>query len=401
MLVVHDVPYLLRVPYWFDEAWVAVSTRVSLGHLTTVTETSPTGWTFLLRLMPTNGQQDQRLLPLLLAGLTVLAAYGFGRTLRLLPVVTGLLAGGAALLVPAMLVRDDLKQYTADAFVAMLVFALLSRLEATWTRGRLAALSAVLVLSALVSQVTFLLAFAVFGCLGAVLLVRRRWAELTETIAAGALCGAVLAGIFFVFDRATQTEALKQYWAAYYVSRHPSAVTHYISTHIHQLLPYFGIRHAVLLVLLVLLGLGVLAGQRRWATASLLPALAIIMVGLSSFQKYPPGDVVLVSLGASYGYGYYSPLHPEIVGTQRIGYWVSYPAAARTIVLSNRRPVDVQTGLARATSLLAQHSGAHLWIVLNHVAPIEAGTWDAGINRLHAQTIWVASQTFVYEVPGP
>src|ERR1700677_2711491 len=52
VLLVHDVAYLLQVPYWLDEAWVADSTRVSVGHLLDVTSATPVGWTFLLRLVP-------------------------------------------------------------------------------------------------------------------------------------------------------------------------------------------------------------------------------------------------------------------------------------------------------------------------------------------------------------
>ena len=33
VFIVHDVPYLLKTPYWLDEAWVVVSTRTSLGRL--------------------------------------------------------------------------------------------------------------------------------------------------------------------------------------------------------------------------------------------------------------------------------------------------------------------------------------------------------------------------------
>jgi hypothetical protein len=474
VLAVHSVPYLLQVPYWLDEAWVAMSTRVSLGHLTTVTVTTPIGWAFLLRLMPSTGQQDQRLLPLLFAGLTVLAAYGFARTLRLLPVVTGLLAGGAALLVPTILVRDDLKQYTADAFVTVLIFALLSRLEAKWSRQRLAMLTGVLVASALVSQVTFFVAAAAFFCLGAVQLVRRRWAELAETVVAAAVGAVLLGGFFLAFDRGTQTKTLTDYWNAYYLPRHPTAAIHYINTRVHQLLPYFGIRHAVLLVALVVVGLATLGWRRRWATAALLPALAVVMLVVSALHKYPlldertstflitatvvvaavgvagvatllarkvhlaagialaaaaatvyiltalpfvnghplpfedvraqtafvtmhasPGDVVLVSLGASYGYGYYAPSRPNVVGKGGVGFTVTYPAAARTVALAKRGPVDVRSGLARALSLVAGHPGQRLWIVLNHVAPAEQTAWNAALAPLSPHSILVAPGTYV------
>ena len=81
VFVVHDVPYVLRAPYWLDEAGVAASTRISLGQLRLATASSPIGWTFLLRLAPTSGQQDQRLVPLLFAALTVLAGELSERTI--------------------------------------------------------------------------------------------------------------------------------------------------------------------------------------------------------------------------------------------------------------------------------------------------------------------------------
>jgi hypothetical protein len=45
------------------------------------------------------------------------------------------------LLVPAMLVRNDLKQYTADACFALLTLAITARTEGAWSRRALVALS--------------------------------------------------------------------------------------------------------------------------------------------------------------------------------------------------------------------------------------------------------------------
>ena len=56
-------------------------------------------------------------------------------------VAAGVLTAIAVLLIPAMLVRDDLKQYTADACLSLLVLLLTSQLERDWSRGRLAGLS--------------------------------------------------------------------------------------------------------------------------------------------------------------------------------------------------------------------------------------------------------------------
>jgi hypothetical protein len=474
VLLVHDVPYLLRTPYWLDEAWVAVSTRAPLGHLSRVTSATPIGWTFLLRLVPGSGQQDQRLLPLLFAGLTVLAAYGFGRTLRLLPVITGLLAAGAALLVPTMLVRDDLKEYTADAFVTMLALALMSRLEGQWSRRRLVTLCGMLVASAFISHIALFLAAAGLPCLVATQLARRRWVALTDAAVATGATAALLGAIFLVFDRGTQTPALRTYWNAYFLPHTFAAATRYIRVRIHQLLPYFGIGHVSVLVALVILGLAVLAWQGRWATAAMLPTIALGLVVLSALHKYPlldertstflitaalvvsaigvaglvtaiarrvhlavgtavaaaaaiayiltvlpfvgahpipledardqviyvaahagPEDVVLVSLGASYGYGYYAPARPQFIKSSGVGFSVTYPASNRSVVLDNRRPIDVRSGMARALALLAGHPAARLWLVMSHVAASEQVAWNAALAKLPVHVIRVAPGTLL------
>lgn len=145
VLAVHDVGYLLRQPFWTDEAWVAVTTRFPLSQLPATTSSTPIGWTALLRLVTVSGAQTSRLFPLAFAGAAVLVAYWFARRLgwpsAAVSVAAGLLAAAGVLLVPAMLVRNDLKQYTADACLALVVLALTSRLERAWSRGALAALS--------------------------------------------------------------------------------------------------------------------------------------------------------------------------------------------------------------------------------------------------------------------
>ncbi len=119
VVLAHNVGYLLRQPFWTDEAWVAVTTRFPLSQLRATTSSTPIGWSVLLRLFTERGEQTGRLLPLAFAGAAVVIAYWLGRGIgwsRLeVSVGAGLLTAVAVLLVPAMLVRDDLKQYTADA----------------------------------------------------------------------------------------------------------------------------------------------------------------------------------------------------------------------------------------------------------------------------------------------
>ena len=117
VLVVHDVGYMLRQPFWTDEAWVAVTTRFPLSQLPATTSSTPIGWSALIRLLTVRDDQAARLLPLAFAGVAVVIAYWFARRLgwrqQAAAVGAGLLAGLGVLLEPAMLVRDDLKQYTA------------------------------------------------------------------------------------------------------------------------------------------------------------------------------------------------------------------------------------------------------------------------------------------------
>ncbi|MGP7996727.1 MAG: hypothetical protein ACLPKI_05255, partial [Streptosporangiaceae bacterium] len=96
VLVVHDVGYLLNLPFWNDEAWVAVTTRFPLSQLPAATSSTPIGWSVLMRLLTVRGEQTSRLLPLAFAGAAVVIAYWFGRELgwprREASVAAGLLA---------------------------------------------------------------------------------------------------------------------------------------------------------------------------------------------------------------------------------------------------------------------------------------------------------------------
>ena len=135
VLIVHDVPYLLHHSFWVDEAWVADTVRARIGLTPSLASSTPLGWTYLLRLVPFGGAQRLRLVPLAFAMLAAAAGYLFGRELRLTRFATGVLTGAAVLLSPAMLVRDDLKQYTAEAFACLVVWILVARVENEWAGG--------------------------------------------------------------------------------------------------------------------------------------------------------------------------------------------------------------------------------------------------------------------------
>jgi hypothetical protein len=101
----------------------------------------------------------------------------------------GTLAAVAVLLPPAMLVRDDLKQYTADACAALLTLAMMSRLERHWSRRALGALAATVVVGMLFSDAASFAGAAAFVAICAVELARRYWRRLAEAAATGGVRG--------------------------------------------------------------------------------------------------------------------------------------------------------------------------------------------------------------------
>jgi hypothetical protein len=165
VFVVHPVHYMLSAPYWFDESWVVLSTRVSLTKLPLVSWVSPIGFTFLLRLVPGSGEERYRLIVLFFAAGSVAAGYLLGRELQLIPVVTGMLVGGGLLLAPMFAQVMTLKPHVGDAFVTLVMLVLLARLETCWTRRRLAALAAAGILGMLLSHTSLFVTAAVVGSL--------------------------------------------------------------------------------------------------------------------------------------------------------------------------------------------------------------------------------------------
>src|SRR5260370_4458050 len=141
VVLVHDVKFWWSIPYWVDEAWVADSVRAPLSLVPRLAASTPLGWILLLRLVPHGGLERQRLVPLIFAGLAVSAAYLLGRELGLTRFTAGLLTAAAALPSPAVLGRNDLKQYTAEAFGSIAVWLLVARAETKWSRWRLATLA--------------------------------------------------------------------------------------------------------------------------------------------------------------------------------------------------------------------------------------------------------------------
>jgi hypothetical protein len=289
-LLVHDVPYMLHHPFWLDEAWVADTIRAPLGLTRSLASSTPLGWTVLLRLVPFGGPQRLRLVPLAFTMLAAATAYLFGHELRLTRYTTGILTGAAVLLSPALLVRDDLKQYTAEAFACVLLWLLVARVENEWRLRRVVAIAATTCVGLLFANTVIFVGVAAMGSLAIECLATRHWRRLIGIAGASAGMLAVSLVIYEVLIRSQVTPTLTAYWAAFYVPRSASAFS-FIASQLDHLAPYLGFRYLVIDLVLALAGIAALIWLRRFALAAMLPVILTIVIVASAADKYPFGDL--------------------------------------------------------------------------------------------------------------
>ena len=292
VLLVHDVPYLLRHSFWVDEAWVADSVRARIGLTPSLASSTPLGWTFLLRLVPFGGAQRLRLVPLGFTMLAAIAGYLFGRELQLSRLTTGILTGAAVLLSPAMLVRGDLKQYTAEAFAGLVLWLLVARIENEWRIRRLVAIAATASIGMLFANTVIFVGVAAMASLALECLVTRHYRRLIELAGGSAGMLVVSFAIYAALIRPQISHNLVIYWAHYYIpTRSVSAAVSFIHLQLHQLAPYMGFRSLIIDSVLVLAGIAALLWLRRFALAAMFPVTLAIVVVASAARKYPFGDL--------------------------------------------------------------------------------------------------------------
>jgi len=293
VFIVHDVGYVLTHNYWVDESWVAVSTKYPLRRLPDVTSTTPIGWSALARLFVFAGQQGPRLLPLAFAAAAVAVAYTFARDLGWradrVRLGAGLLAAIGVLMVPAMLARNDLKQYTADACLALTVLALTSHLERVWSRRGLAVLAATVGGGMLFSHTVAFVGSVAFAAIVTVQLVRREWRRALEAAVAGAAALAMMVTVYEVFDVRAVVPQLTKYWYLFYmpVGNGAGASWHFFYLRLRHVRPDFGLGPAWVALPLVLAGLVTLFRIGRPMTACAIILLAPLLITLSATKRYP------------------------------------------------------------------------------------------------------------------
>jgi hypothetical protein len=222
-VAIRDPRYLLAHSFWLDEGWVVDSVRAPIHQLGLLTSSTPIGWTLLLRLVPpVGGPERYRLLPLAFAAMTALAAWRLGRTLRPPPRswswLYGLLCGIAGAASAAVLHHTWLKQYTAEAFVAVAVALLLARIERAWSWRSLAAYTVAGIAGFLVSNTAPLVSAAGLAGLWLTTLLARRWSRLPALAATTVAFGLADLIVYRALAAGGDTQTLRRYWRLRYLT---------------------------------------------------------------------------------------------------------------------------------------------------------------------------------------
>src|SRR5262245_41277538 len=167
VLVLHPLSYVLQHPYWLDEAWVAAASRAPMSQVRWVSSSTPLGWLLLVRAVPGSRGEQLRVVPLVFSVGVVIVAYVLARSLRwpsiMLARIAGVTAAAIVLFAPTSLHRNDLKQYTADGFFALVIVALALRVDARRDRRAVMQLAIVCVIAVLFSSTSAFVSVAVFA----------------------------------------------------------------------------------------------------------------------------------------------------------------------------------------------------------------------------------------------
>jgi hypothetical protein len=279
--------YLFSHAFWLDEGWVADSVRAPLQQLRLLTSSTPIGWTFLLRLVPEAGPPERlRVLPLAFGVLSVAAAYLLGRQLGRVAAVA---AGLAAALAPSALRNHNLKQYSADVFVTLLLLWLTARLEAGWSRRRLIVLCLACVPAVLVSHVTVFVSAAVLAALSMRAVVQRRWERLGWVVGVGLGVATVEAAVYLAFAAAGNNPAMARWWAGEMVplGRGLGPAVGFVAARFVDGLGRVGFGPWPLAAALVMVGLVALWRSRLPVVATAVCLLAAELLVGALVQRYP------------------------------------------------------------------------------------------------------------------
>jgi hypothetical protein len=375
---VHDVGHVLSAPYWLDEAWVADSTRAPVSDLPWLTGPTPLGFTALLRLAVFGGEQRARLVPLVLLAVAVVLAYALGRRGPLPRPVGGTLAAVSVLLAPHVLVRNDLKQYAADAVATLALLLLAARAEERPTRRRLLAVALAVPGLMLVSHPALFVGVAVLSGLSLAAVARRRWRRALEVGVAGAVALVGVAVVYAVFDRPHVTSGLTDFWVDYYLptDRGIGGMWRYVTGRWHGLRRWTNLGPGWLAALLAAAGLWTLARRGQLALAIAGPVLVAEVLVAGAAHRYPLLDqrtslfgFVALAVVASIG----------VAGIASVAGRAGRPAAAVVVVAALVAYAWMPLGrYARAATIPPEDARGATAYVDAHLRPADALVVESG-----------------------
>ena len=288
-VIVHPVHAMLSHSYWLDEAWVAIVVRVPWARVPKIALTTPLGFATLLRLVPGSGLQRARLVVLTFSVLTVVMAYVFARSFAWTSPwrarVAAIAAAVITMLAPLSLGRNDLKQYTCDAFCALLVLTVAAFVDRVPSRPVWWFTVAAILTLPFSSASAFVTVAAFAGLLGAALLARNTRRAI-EILINGAIAGAAVATYYLTLVLPNTYDNLRNYWKAYYLTGAPWHIARVGWRRLEALTHSLGVP-PLLLVALVIVGLVALARLRAHATVIAIVVLWLEMAVIARARLYP------------------------------------------------------------------------------------------------------------------
>lgn len=287
--VVHPMSYDLHRAYWLDEAWVGVLSKAPLRDWVSLSSSTPLGWLLLLRWVPA-GRDGLRIVPLVFSAATVAIAFVFARGAGWKSVTFARIAGVAAaliaLLTPVALGRNDLKQYTADSFFALVVLVLASRAERTRSLRAFAALGATSAVAVFFSSTAVFVTIAVFVGLFVSALFTRSLRYVGIVAVTGVVTGALQGLYFATVIVPNDNPALRAYWKSRYLTGGPVEMASRSWDSLKAIETALAMP-AIAFVLVGVFGAVVLAANGRPGVALSVPMLWIEMTILAHADRFP------------------------------------------------------------------------------------------------------------------
>lgn len=384
-LLVMPVAYMLNHPFWYDEAWVAVGTRSPLSYLPPIAFSAPAGWALLIRI-PVPGEQGMRMFTLAFTAAAAYTAFLLGRDLGGEAKRDRLLVGGVAalavLMSPWSLLRIDLKHYTAEAFMGLLVLWLAGRVEEGWERRRLLILAATAAVFSVLGWGSMFVSVGVFIALLGLACFQRNWGAARDVVLAGGSL-AVVYGVVWWFLLRPFTWVISDYWGDAYLGGGVVGVLRQTWRRYSELMVYYPPGARLVALGLFLWGLVTIA-RRQPATALSVVLTGMFMVVLGRLELYPFLDrrtshFVLIMFIAVVGIGAgsiavkllaRSPKAGSILAVGLAGLlvwagmpWFNRPSLANEDVRSQVRHIEAQRaeGDVIVVSLLARYGFGYYW----------------------------------------